>query len=50
MIEILHHLTYIDMYYTTRLPILLVYEVDIRSGRVSTIHSSIAMSIEIFLV
>ena len=39
MIEILHDLIYIHMYYTSRIPILLVYEVYIRSFRISTINS-----------
>ena len=40
MVEILHDLIYIHMYYITRLPILLVYEVYIRSCRNSTINRS----------
>ena len=42
MVEILHDLMYIHIYvyHTTRIPILLVYEVYLRSCRISTINSS----------
>ena len=38
-IEILHRLRYVHMYYTTRLPIFLLYEVYIRPCRLSIINS-----------
>ena len=31
----LHHPLYVDMYYTTRIPMLLVYKVCVRSSRIS---------------
>ena len=40
MIEILHHLIYTYLYYTARIPTLRVYEVYIKSCRISTINSS----------
>ena len=48
MIDILHHIISVYtcncyMYYTTRDPILLVFEVYIRSCRISIINSSKAM-------
>ena len=39
MIEILHHLLYTKMYYTSRVPILFAYEVCIRSNKISIINS-----------
>ena len=40
MVEILRDFVYGDMYCTTRIPIVLVYEVYIRSRRISIISSN----------
>ena len=43
MIEILHHLVYVDMYCATRNPMVLLYTVYIRSCRISVIHSRVPL-------
>ena len=45
-IEILHHLIDIQMYYTTSIPILLVFEVHTRPWRISIINSISCFSVE----
>ena len=45
MMDILHELVYVYMYYTTRLPMLLVYEVFKRSCRISIINRSIHLEL-----